>query len=57
MGSTSIASTALVDARDNTSTVPSTATGGSLGVPIFLLNDMKLVDSNDDLWNGSLDIP
>ena len=51
-----IASTGTVDARDNTSTVPSTITGGSLGVPIFLLNDTKLVDSNDDLWDGNIDV-
>lgn len=50
-----IASTATVDARDNTSTVPSSVTGGSLGVPIFLLNDVKLVDSYDDLWDGDID--
>ena len=53
---TAIGSTATVDARDNTNTVPSTVTGGSMGVPIFLLNDTKLVDSNDDLWDGSLDV-
>ena len=28
-----------------------------MGFPIFLLNDTKLVDSNDDLWDGSIDIP
>ena len=28
-----------------------------LAVPIFLLNDTKLVDSNDDLWDGTLDVP
>ena len=49
-----IGSTETVDARDNTNTLPTTA-GGSLGVPIFLLNDTKLVDSNDDLWDGSID--
>jgi hypothetical protein len=54
---TAIASTTTVDARDNTSTVPSTAPGGSFGVPIYLLNDTKLVDSYDDLWDGSIDIP
>jgi len=53
---TAIASTATVDARDNTNTVPSTA-GGSLGVPIYLLNDTKLVDSYDDLWDGTIDNP
>ena len=50
-----IASTSSVDARVNTDTVPTFA-GGSLGVPIFLLNDTKLVDSNDDLWDGSVDL-
>ncbi len=45
---TAIGSTATVDARDNTNTVPSTVNGGSVGVPIFLLNDTKLVDSNND---------
>ena len=54
---TVIGSTATVDARDNTNTVPSTVTGGSLGVPIFLLNDTKLVDSNDDLWDGFIGLP
>jgi len=49
-----IGSTASIDARDNTGTLPSFA-GGSLGVPIFLLNDTKLVDSNDDLWDGTID--
>ena len=54
---TAIGSTATVEARDNTNTVPSTVGGGSLGVPIFLLNDTKLADSNDDLWDGSIDVP
>lgn len=53
---TAIASTETVDARDNTSTVPSTVIGGSLGVPIFLLNDTKLADTYDDLWDGSIDV-
>jgi hypothetical protein len=52
---TAIASTATVDARDNTNTVPSSVSGGSLGGPIYLLNDVKLADSNDDLWNGTID--
>jgi len=55
-----IASTEFVDAVANTDTVP-LSQGGSLGVPIFLLNDTKLVDSNDDLWvlypGGMLDTP
>ena len=49
-----IASTPTADARDNTGTLPTFA-GGSLGVPIFSLNDTKLVDSNDDLWDRTLD--
>jgi hypothetical protein len=53
---TAIASTATVDARDNTNTLP-TSGGGSLGVPIFLLNDTKLADTNDDLWDNSIDTP
>lgn len=54
---TAIASTATVDARDNTSTIPSSVSGGSLGFPIFLLDGNKLVDSYDDLWDGTLDLP
>ncbi len=49
-----LASTASVNARDNTGTLPSFA-GGSLGVPVFLLNDTKLADNYDDLWDGSID--
>ena len=45
-----IASTASIDARDNTGTLPSYA-GGSLGVPIFLLNDTLLAPSYDFLWS------
>lgn len=52
---TAIASTDDVDARDNTSTRPSNVSGGSLGVRIFLLDGSKLVDSYDDLWDGSID--
>jgi hypothetical protein len=48
-----IGSTATVDARDNTNTNPDVW----VGVPIFLLNDTKLVDNNADLWDGSLDRP
>jgi hypothetical protein len=33
---------------------PSPVTGGSLGVPIYLLNDTKLADNNNDLWDGSI---
>ena len=47
-----IASTPTVSARDNTNTNPNV----EAGVPIFLLNDTKLVDDNADLWDGSLDL-
>ena len=47
-----IGSTASVDARDNTGTNPA-----AVGVPIFLLNDTKLVDDNADLWDGSIVVP
>jgi len=52
-----VVSTGTVDAHDNTFTKPSTEFGGSVGVPIFLLDGTKLVDSNDDLSDGSLDRP
>jgi hypothetical protein len=45
-----IGSTATVDARDNTGTNPA----GGVGVPIFRLDDVRLVDDNSDLWDGSL---
>jgi hypothetical protein len=47
-----IASTATVDARDNTGTNPS-----STGFPIFLLDpaSTKIADNNADLWDGDLD--
>ncbi len=51
-----IGSTSTVDARTNTGTTPSSA-GGSLGGPIFLLNDTMLASSNDDLWDGSIATP
>ena len=52
-----IASTLAVDARVNTGTLPVFA-GGSSGVPVFLLNDTKLADDNDDLWSGGgIDTP
>jgi hypothetical protein len=50
-----IGSTSSVDARDNTGTNPANPSHAS--VPIFLLNDTKLVDDNADLWDGSLDRP
>ena len=46
-----IASTSTVAARDNTETNPNV----SSGVPIYLLNDTRLVDDNADLWDGSID--
>jgi hypothetical protein len=45
-----IGSTSDDDARDNTGTNPFVATG----VPIFLLNDTKLVEDNADLWAAFL---
>lgn len=47
-----IASTATVDARDNTGTNPSSA-----GVPIYLLDaaSTKIADNNADLWDGDID--
>jgi signal transduction histidine kinase len=44
-------------ARDLTGTTPSTVQGGSIGFPIFLLNDTKLADTYDDLWDGTIDNP
>ena len=54
---TAITSTETVDARDNTNTAPSSVAGGSVGVPIFLMNDTRLADSYDDLWDGTIDNP
>lgn len=48
-----IASTETVSARDHTATDPASYPG----VPIFLLNDVKLVDDYEDLWDGSVDAP
>jgi hypothetical protein len=45
-----IASTASVDARDNTSTNPFVATG----VPIYALDDSQIAASNADLWDGAI---
>lgn len=49
-----IGSTTSVNALVNTGTVPSTAAGGTLGVPIYNLGDLLVASSNDDLWDGSL---
>jgi len=47
---TAIASTATVDARDNTSTNPS-----STGLPIFLVDGTtKIAANNSDFWDGTL---
>ncbi|NKB22371.1 MAG: PEP-CTERM sorting domain-containing protein [Alphaproteobacteria bacterium] len=47
---TAVASTATVNAIDNTSTPV-----GIGGIPIYLMNDTKLVDNYADLWDGTLD--
>jgi hypothetical protein len=46
---TALASTATVDAYDNTNTDPM-----SLGVPIYNLAGQLVANSNPDLWDGSL---
>ncbi|NKB20945.1 MAG: PEP-CTERM sorting domain-containing protein [Alphaproteobacteria bacterium] len=50
-----IASNAAGNARSNTGTDPTTATG----VPIYLLDSSstKLADNNADLWDGTRDTP
>ncbi len=48
-----IGSTSSISARDNTGTNPSDDPNG---VPIFLLNDTKLADTNTDLWDGTIDV-
>jgi hypothetical protein len=49
---TVIASTADVDARDNTGTNPNV----SAGVPIYLVDGVtKVADDNADLWDGDID--
>jgi len=45
-----IGSTLTVDARDNTGTNPDVEPG----VPIYILNDTRLVLNNFDLWDGSI---
>lgn len=49
---TAIASTASIDARDNTNTNPSV----SLGEPIYRLDDALVVNDNADLWDGLLGV-
>lgn len=50
---TVIASTATVNARDNTGTNPFVSTG----VPIYRLDGVRVADNNADLWDGTLDAP
>mgnify|MGYP001194902837 CR=1 FL=1 len=50
-----IGGTLTVSARTNTATDPTPP--GDTGVPIYLVNDTKLVDHYDDLWDGNIDIP
>ena len=45
-----IASTATIDARDNTATNPLISTG----LPIFALNGSEVAANNSDLWDGNL---
>jgi hypothetical protein len=46
---TAMASTAGVDARDNTGTNPGI---DPTGVPIYLLNDTRMANGYSDLWDG-----
>lgn len=55
IGWSAVVSTSTINARDNTGTRPSVA-GGSVGVPIYLVNGARLVNSYDDLWDGSIDV-
>jgi len=48
-----VVSSATEHASINTGTAPILG----VGVPIFLLNDTKLVDNNADLWDGTVDTP
>lgn len=50
---TAIASTSTVDARDNTSTNPTFATGER----IYLLNDTLVANDYSDLWDNSILAP
>lgn len=53
IGSTPYGGT-FIHARDNTDTNPSS---DGVGVPIYLVDGTKIADSNNDLWDGSLDAP
>ncbi|MEM7199220.1 MAG: hypothetical protein AAF628_03080 [Planctomycetota bacterium] len=47
-----VASTDAVDARDHTSTLPSTAGGAGVGVPIYRPDGTRLADNYDRLWGA-----
>ena len=49
-----IASTASIDARDNTGTNPG---ADGVGVPIYMIGDVRVADNNADLWDGTLAEP
>lgn len=54
---TAIASTATVDARDNSSTNPGSTTYAT-NIPIYLVDGSTIIANNyADLWDGSLDAP
>jgi hypothetical protein len=48
-----IASTATVDARDNTGTNLNSSTG----FPVYLLDETRIADNNADLWSGNIVVP
>jgi hypothetical protein len=57
--------TTWINARMNTGTTPTVGnadgaspgpvTGGSVGVPIYRLDGIRIADDNNDLWDGSID--
>jgi hypothetical protein len=57
--------TTWINARTNTGTTPTVGnadgpspgpvTGGSVGVPIYRLDGIRIADDNNDLWDGSID--
>lgn len=49
-----IASTAQIDARDNTESNPNT---DGLGVPIYLVDGTRIADDYSDLWDSTLAAP
>jgi hypothetical protein len=52
---TAIVSTFSTNALTNTSTDPSPS--GVTGVPIYLVSGLRVADSYDDLWDGSIQNP